>query len=97
MILRPTSPGAATKVQDEGVDLPNRQNLNFVGDGATATDDPGNDATKVTIPSASLPSASDVGQILFSVDGSTFEVRLPITTDEGWLVNDEGHLLVVGV
>lgn len=45
---------------------------------------------------AGLPPATDVGQVLFSVDGSTFTVRQPITTEEGWLVNDEGHLLVVG-
>lgn len=43
-----------------------------------------------------LPPATDLGQVLFSVDGKTFEPRLPVTTDEGWLVNDEGHLLVAG-
>lgn len=96
MILRPTSLGAAAKVQDEGVDLPRRQNLNFVGDDVTAADDPGNDATKVTIAAAAFPPANDIGQVLLSVDGATFEVRLPITSEAGWLVNDDGHLLVVG-
>jgi hypothetical protein len=43
-----------------------------------------------------LPPATQVGQILFSKDGSTFTVELPITTSGGWLVNNEGTLLVVG-
>lgn len=37
-----------------------------------------------------------VGQIIYSVDGATFTVEQPLTSDAGWLVNDEGHLLVVG-
>lgn len=36
-------------IQDEGVALTARTNLNFVGAGVTVTDDAGNDATKVTI------------------------------------------------
>lgn len=36
-------------IQDEGTPLTARTNLNFVGTGVTATDDAGNDATKVTI------------------------------------------------
>lgn len=42
----------------------------------------------------SLPSASEVGQILFSVNGVVFEKALPVTTTEGWLVNDLGYLIV---
>lgn len=38
-------------IKDEGVTLPKQPNLNFVGAGVTATDDPVNSATKVTIPS----------------------------------------------
>src|SRR4051812_20357170 len=37
-------------IKDEGVTLPKQPNLNFVGAGVTATDDPVNSATKVTIP-----------------------------------------------
>ena len=36
-------------IQDEGVSLPFRQNLNFVGSSVTVTDDPSNNATKVTV------------------------------------------------
>jgi hypothetical protein len=41
-----------------------------------------------------LPNATEVGQILMSIDGYTFQRVLPVTTDEGWLVNDQGYLLV---
>lgn len=39
-------------------------------------------------------SAQCVGQVFFSVDGSTFEPALPITSSQGWLVNDQGILIV---
>ena len=44
-------------IQEEGSSLTARANLNFVGAGVTATDDSGNDATKVTVTptGASLP------------------------------------------
>jgi hypothetical protein len=38
--------------------------------------------------------AERVGQVLYSVDGATFEARTPITTRQGWLVNNQGLLLV---
>lgn len=41
--------GGGHTIQDEGVSLTQRTNLNFVGAGVTATDDSANDATKVTI------------------------------------------------
>lgn len=44
-----TSAGGGHVIQDEGLDLTQRTNLNFVGDGVTASDDAGNDATVVTI------------------------------------------------
>lgn len=37
-------------IQDEGVDLPQQQRLNFVGTGVTVTNDAGNNRTVVTIP-----------------------------------------------
>jgi hypothetical protein len=43
-----------------------------------------------------LPAANDVGDVLLSVDGSTFTVRHPLTGSAGWLVNDDGTLLVTG-
>ncbi len=43
-----------------------------------------------------IPPATQVGQVLYSTDGSSFSVQLPLASCEGWLVNDEGILLVVG-
>lgn len=42
----------------------------------------------------SLPNATAVGQVLISIDGNTFERALPVTSNQGWLVNDQGILLV---
>lgn len=38
--------------------------------------------------------AQCVGQVFFSIDGQTFEPALPITSSQGWLVNDQGILIV---
>lgn len=40
--------------------------------------------------------AEQVGQVLYSTNGITFSSELPLTSSEGWLVNGEGILLVVG-
>lgn len=39
--------------------------------------------------------ATQIGQVLYSVDGTTFTAELPLTNDNGWMVNDDGLLLVV--
>jgi len=41
-----------------------------------------------------LPNANQVGQVLYSVDGINFKAETPITSANGWLVNDQGYLLV---
>lgn len=41
-----------------------------------------------------LPPATQQCQVLFSVDGSTFEPVLPVTNANGWLVNNGGCLIV---
>lgn len=43
------------QIQDEGIDLPFQNTLNFIGDGVTAVDDPGNNRTNVNIPLNVLP------------------------------------------
>jgi hypothetical protein len=50
--------GGGHTIQDEGTPLTQRDNLNFAGTGVTATDDAGNNATLITIPSYSLPTAT---------------------------------------
>lgn len=65
--------GGGHTIKDEGTALTQRTNLNFVGASVTATDDPSNDATIVTIIDAtkelviSLPVAS--GGTLLTGDG----------------------------
>lgn len=44
-----------------------------------------------------MPPSTQAGQVLSSVDGLVFTANLPLTTtDSGWLVNEDGILLVVG-
>ncbi len=51
--------GSKHTIQDEGVSLPSRANLNFIGAGVTATDNAGNDATDVTITGSGVGEAND--------------------------------------
>lgn len=46
--------------------------------------------------SGALPAATEVGQFLYSYDGSTFEIVKPVVTDDGFIVTDiDGHIVVV--
>lgn len=47
---QPTEQSPGHAIQDEGIQLTSRPALDFVGPGVTATDDPTNDKTIVTIP-----------------------------------------------
>lgn len=53
-------------------------------------------STVITLPGGGSIPATQVGQVLFSVDGSTFQPALPITSVQGWLVNNQGCLIVNG-
>lgn len=46
----PQGPPGIAALQDEGIALPARQIVNFVGQGITATDDPANARTNVSVP-----------------------------------------------
>jgi hypothetical protein len=59
-----------------------RMDLRYLGGGAAT--------------GAGIYSASQVGEVLFSTDGVALSSELPLTNDTGWMVNDEGTLLVVG-
>ncbi len=59
--------GGGHTIQDEGISLTQRTNLNFVGAGVTVTDDSGNDATVVTVGGGS----GTVTDFVFT-DGSGF-------------------------
>lgn len=74
-------------IQDEGVPLTARGNLNFVGASVEVTDDAGNDATVVTITSGSgsgdvVGPASSVDNRIATFNGAT-----------GKLIKDSGELL----
>lgn len=49
LIYATSASGGGHTIQEEGSSLTQRTKLNFVGTGVTATDDAGNDATKITI------------------------------------------------
>lgn len=45
----------------------------------------------------SLPAASQVGQVIFSVNGDSFTVEQPLTEYGcGWMINDFGEQMVTG-
>lgn len=50
-------PALPRVIEDEGVELPVRTRINMVGAGVTATDDPVNDKTVITIPGVDIASA----------------------------------------
>lgn len=41
-----------------------------------------------------LPTPTGVGQVLMSIDGNRYIPAMPVTSIHGWLVNDEGILIV---
>jgi len=40
--------------------------------------------------------ATSLGQVLFSINGTTFTAQQPLTSSNGWMVNSNGILLVTG-
>lgn len=63
----------------------------------------GNNPSDVTLTQllatggGALPPATQIGQVLFSVNGTTFTVEQPLTEyGGGWLINDDGELIVTG-
>lgn len=55
----------------------------------------GGDLTISSVASTgSLPAPNNMGELLFAVTVSRFAAALPITTQNGWLVNNDGYLLV---
>lgn len=43
-----------------------------------------------------LPAATQIGNVLYSLNGATFTNQTPLTSTEGWLVMEDGVLMVVG-
>ena len=42
----------------------------------------------------SLPEPTGIGQVLFATEANQFHVVMPVTSQEGWLVNEDGILIV---
>jgi len=81
-------------IQDEGVDLTSRKNLNFVGSNVEATDDAGNNATVVTIEENFSYETIPAGQTVTIPTNQQMIVHESITID-GTLVED-GELVLLG-
>jgi len=80
-------------IQDEGSDLPQRTNLNFVGVGVTATDDSGNDATVVTISGDSgFTPIEKNGTVVIEPSGSDFMFSVSDYISKTEVENTSGNL-----
>jgi hypothetical protein len=80
--------------EDDSLVANNVDTLNFEGD-VSVVDEGGGKVT-VTASGSALPDATQVGQLLYSIDGSAFSVQLPLASCHGWLVTDDGVHIVVG-
>lgn len=45
--------------------------------------------------SSGLPKATQIGQLLYCVDGENYQTSLPVTSRHGWLVNEQGIHIVI--
>lgn len=78
-------------IQDSGANKTQRGNLNIIG--ATVEDDPGNDATKVTIPvdppevkqTLNVTNANATDALALSADTTVVEVILSVALTEDWV------------
>lgn len=82
-----TRPTRERAIWPDGDDLRFRDKNN-TGSGKTLTE--------LATGGGALPPATQLGQVLYSADGATFTVELPLTSRHGWLVNDAGEHIVVG-
>jgi hypothetical protein len=85
--------GSGHVIEDEGTPLTTRTKLNFVGAGVTVTDDAGDDATVVTIPSATgtLQTVTDAGST------TTNDVEITDTTKGVILKSADGTRWRIGI
>lgn len=86
--------GSLVAVADEGTALPRRASINFVGAGITATDDPTNKRTVVTVPSGSGHTIEDEGTVLSSRSKLNFVGAGVTATDDA--ANDQTVVTIPG-
>lgn len=62
----------------------------------TEQNDGGNETLEISASGAGVPTPTEVGQILYCYNGTTFEVVKPVVTNDGFVVTDQdGHIVVV--
>jgi hypothetical protein len=66
----PTASGGGHTIQDEGVNLTQRANLNFVGVGVTVTDNAGTNTTTVTISGVASSGGGDMYKATYDADNN---------------------------
>lgn len=54
------------------------------------------DSIGIFNPRSGLPTPTLAGQFLISVDGVTFTAAVPVASDAGLLVDDDGFVVVIG-
>ena len=95
---------SAHVIQDEGVDQTQRQKLNFIGAGVTATDNAGNNSTDITIPGGA--SGPDPINSNYVINGNfDFWQRNTLFTNAGagtktadrWTTNKQSTTAVVDI
>jgi len=48
-----------------------------------------------SLTAQAMPPATNIGEVLYSTDGVSFTAETPLTSCDGWLVNDDDVLLVI--
>ena len=43
-----------------------------------------------------FPNPAEPNQVLYAVTAAEFTKETPLTSEDGWLVNDSGHMMVIG-
>ena len=89
--LSGTTPPDGHEIQDEGVALPQRSNIDFTGAGVTVTDDSGNDKTVVTVPGGIQQTLFDAKGDLIVASAADTAARLAAGTDGQVLTADSAE------
>ena len=89
-----SSSGFYQTVQDEGVNLPSRLKLNFIGTGVSAVDDLVNNRTNVTISGAGVTSLTNAQYLALQTAGTVVQGQTYLITDA---LYTDGGVLVQGV
>lgn len=82
-------PSGVNRVQEEGVNLPQQQTINFVGSSFTAADDPGNSRTNITADADLNALASTATTGLYNRTGSGTSNTINTSAGLAGVISDE--------